>query len=167
MAALVAQPMKNPALDARALRERALRLLARREHSRLELQRKLTPLAQTPADVESLLADFSLRGWINEERVAASLLHRKASRFGILRIRHALQQLGLPEELIDDSCAELKATQGVRARDALIQKFGQPATQRQEQLRQMRFLQARGFSSDAIRQAFKPLPSPDDQLANP
>jgi len=41
----------------RSLRERALGFLARREHSRTELRRKLAPHAESPEELDALLAD--------------------------------------------------------------------------------------------------------------
>ena len=56
-------------LSGSALRSHALRLLARREHSRRELQRKLAALAAEPDEVERILDELTARGWLAEEQV--------------------------------------------------------------------------------------------------
>lgn len=156
---------KNPS-ERTSLRARALRLLARREHSRLELRRKLAAHAASPEALDELLTDFVQRGWLDESRVATSVLHRQAPRLGNQRIRQALQQLGLPDELIAESCALLAPTEVQRAQDVLGRKFPNPPITAQEHSRQYRFLQARGFSAESIRQALRHRPSTgDDQLA--
>ena len=58
-----------------SLRERALRLLARREHSRVELGRKLAAHARPEDDLESLLEDLSRRRLLSDERYAESRAH--------------------------------------------------------------------------------------------
>ena len=63
-----------------SLKARALRLLARREYSRAELERKLAVHASEPGALAQALDELSALGFINEERVAASLLHRRAPR---------------------------------------------------------------------------------------
>ena len=62
-----------------ALRARALRLLARREHSRAELRRKLAPHVEEGVDLEALLDDFTQRGWLSEERFVEQTVRAKAA----------------------------------------------------------------------------------------
>ena len=69
-----------------SLKSRALRLLARREHSRAELERKLAAHASEPGELAQALDELSALGLINEDRVAASLLHRRVSRLGAARV---------------------------------------------------------------------------------
>ena len=77
-----------------SLKGRALRCLAAREHSRAELLRKLAPYEEEPGQLERVLDELQAKGFISEERVAASLLHRRAARLGDLRIRQELQAKG-------------------------------------------------------------------------
>ncbi|MFT4192961.1 MAG: recombination regulator RecX, partial [Comamonas sp.] len=55
-----------------SIKGRALRYLAAREHSRLELARKLAPYEQEPGEIEAALDALQAKGYISEERVAAS-----------------------------------------------------------------------------------------------
>ena len=57
-----------------SLRERALRLLARREHTRAELARKLAVHTEDPAELERVLDDFERRGWLSERRVVEQMV---------------------------------------------------------------------------------------------
>ena len=73
-----------------SLQARALRLLARREHSRLELSRKLAPHAQDPDEVANLIEDLVRRGWLSEQRVVEQLIHARRGKRGSQRIRQEL-----------------------------------------------------------------------------
>ena len=90
----------NPEKPSASLRSRALKLLARREHSRVELQRKLAPHAEDPAALESLLDELMAHGWLAEGRVAEQLIHARRPRFGSGRIRQELLARGVAEEVV-------------------------------------------------------------------
>ena len=70
-----------------SLKGRALRYLAAREHSRAELLRKLAPHAQERSEIEQVLDDLQAKGFLSEERVAASVLRQRAARLGDRRLR--------------------------------------------------------------------------------
>ena len=129
-------------------RTRALRLLARRDHTRLELKQKLMPHVEDPAELDALLDDFTARGWLSESRVVDQLVQAKRARFGPARIRRALLDKGVPEALIAPALATLRQSELAAAREVWAKKFqGAPATAA-ERARQVRFLQSRGFSLD-------------------
>ena len=65
-----------------SLKARALRLLAQREHSRAELERKLVSHEEQAGDLALALDELTAKGFISEERVAASVMHRRAPRLG-------------------------------------------------------------------------------------
>ena len=125
---------------------RALRLLARREHTRRELEVKLGPHVGDPEELHALLDDFTARGWLSEARAVAQLVNAKRDRMGAARIRHALQQRGAAEDLIASALQSLKASELERARGVWARKFGTPPEDVAERARQVRFLQSRGFS---------------------
>jgi regulatory protein len=133
--------------SATELRARALRLLARREHSRAELARKLAPRAESPEALDVLLADLEKRKQLSNERFAAERARVLSRKFGAARIRHDLKTKGIDRETIDgiSSDGELE-----RARAILERKYREPATTREERAKRMRFLQSRGFSSEII-----------------
>lgn len=140
-----------------SLKGRALRYLAGREHSRLELERKLTPHLQEGEDLPALLDYLQAQGFINEARVMESLLHQKAGRMGALRLRQQLRAKGLDAEAVEQALTELQqrpeGSELERAQALWQKRFGQTPTDANERLRQMRFLATRGFSSDAVRRA--------------
>ncbi|WP_211243380.1 recombination regulator RecX [Chitiniphilus eburneus] len=132
------------------LRNRALALLSRREHSRLELLRKLKPHTEDEAELETLLDDFAQRGWLSDARFAESWVHGRAARYGGTRLKAELCSKGVAAETIDDTLAHLQTSEAARARDIWQRKFGSPATDAKERARQLRFLATRGFSLDVI-----------------
>jgi regulatory protein len=133
------------------LRERALRLLARREHSRAELGRKLAAHARPEDDLESLLEDLSKRKLLSDERYAESRAHALSHKYGAARIAHELRAKGLDKGLAEQTVKGARATEAERAREVWRRKFPVAPKTREERARQMRFLQSRGFSFDAIR----------------
>lgn len=145
----------------RSLRARALSFLARREHSRLEMRRKLAPHAESPEQLEALLDTLESQGLLSSERFADSVVNRRAARFGAARIRQELRQHELPPELVSEHLAELDRTEYARAREVWERRFGKPPTDVAERLRQARFLAARGFRADVVRRVIGQ--RPDDQ----
>jgi len=133
------------------LKGRALRLLSRREHSRRELERKLQPYEEEPGTLAQALDDLQARGFISEERVAESVLNRRASRLGSTRIRQELQDKGLDGELIARTLSGLKDSELARAREVWQRKFDAMPQTPQERARQVRFLLARGFAGEVVR----------------
>ncbi|MGB7540944.1 MAG: recombination regulator RecX [Burkholderiales bacterium] len=133
------------------LRERAIRLLARREHSRAELARKLKAHAQPGDDLDALLDDLSRRKLLSDERYAESRSHALSRKFGAARIAHELRAKGVSDELAGQAEKAARATEVERARTVWRRKFQAGPKTREERAQQMRFLQSRGFSFDVIR----------------
>jgi len=133
-----------------SLKGRALRLLSMREHSRIELERKPAH-EQAPGELARALDELTAKGFINEERVMESVLHRRAARLGAGRIRQELQAKGLEGELVAQAMEQLKATEVSRARDVWLRKFEQLPRDAAERAKQSRFLAARGFGGEVIR----------------
>lgn len=167
-----ADPRGTAAHDGRArwqrpppsLKMRALQLLSQREHSRAELERKLRfrPGVDALADDEvaaerhaqvlvSVLDELEVKGFVHEERVADSVLHRRSAKWGASRVRQELQAKGLSDAVVQEAVRSLRDTELERATEVWRKKFGQPATTPSEQARQMRFLAARGFAADVVR----------------
>jgi regulatory protein len=147
--------------DAPSLKGRALRLLASREHSRAELERKLQAHETAPGELAQVLDELQAKGFINEARVVQSVVHRRAERLGTQRVRAELNAKGLPPELVAEAVDALRATEESRAREAWRRKFGQPTADPRERARQMRFLAGRGFSGEVIRRVVSGAPDED------
>ncbi len=142
----------GPGQPGPSLKARALRLLAQREHSRAELMRKLAPHTDDEAALVAALDDLQAKGFISEERVAESVLHRRAARLGATRVRSELQAKGLSVAVVNDAVQQLRHTERDRAQAVWAKKFGQPPADAKSRAQQMRFLAARGFAPDAIRE---------------
>ena len=138
-----------------SLKGRALKLLSQREHSRLELERKLAQHVEEGDDLPAILDMLEQRGFISVERVAESIVHRKASRFGTARVVQEMRSKGLDDDTVRAAAEQLRGTEMQRAHRLWLQKFHQPGSTPQEQLKQMRFLAARGFGSDVVRKVIK------------
>lgn len=129
------------------LRARALRLLARREHSRAELERKLGPRAESPEVLEVLLIDLERRKQLSDERYAEERARSLSRKYGAARIRRELKAKGIDPETVAGISSEGELE---RARAILARKYREPAATREQRAKRMRFLQSRGFSSEII-----------------
>jgi regulatory protein len=138
-----------------SLKARALRYLSAREHSRLELARKLSRHAQEDDDIEALLDTLEAAKLLSQARFAESLVHRRARRFGNSRILSELQSHGIAAEALADIQADLAGGEVARAREVWRKKFNRPPADAAERARQMRFLLQRGFSHRAIQAALQ------------
>ena len=134
-----------------SLTGRALGLLSRREHSRAELERKLAAHAEQPGDLTKVLDSLAAKGFINENRVVESVIHRRSSKLGTQRIKQELQAKGLQPETMEQAINQLRSSELTRAREVWRKKFGSPAQSAAERAKQMRFLSSRGFEAEAIR----------------
>lgn len=141
-----------------SLKGRALRYLSMREHSRLELGRKLARYAEEGDDVAALLDFLEKNNWLSQERFSESLIHRRAARFGNSRIVAELQSHGVAGAALAELKAGLADSETARACDIWQRKFGTVATDPAERNKQMRFLMQRGFSQKAVRAALKGAP---------
>jgi regulatory protein len=151
--------MRQPVLS---LKGRALRFLSMREHSRLELKRKLARHAEEGEDIDALLDFLEKNNWLSQERFAESLIHRKASRYGNNRMVAELQSHGVNGEALAELKSNLAESETARAVEVWQRKFGTVAQDAAQRNKQMRFLLARGFSSGAVRTALKGAPDDDE-----
>ena len=140
-----------------SIKGRALRWLAQREHSRAELERKLArfvedqPGASAAEQIAHALDELTARGFIDEARVAESVLSGPGQRYGTRRLQQALRSKGLDAELTAATLQQARVTELERARQVWQRKFGAVAADAPGLARQVRFLTARGFESDIIR----------------
>lgn len=133
--------------------QQAVSALARREHSRAELARKLQrqlPEGAGPSEIDRVLDELARKGMLSEARFAASLVRSRGQRFGTARVRQELKQHGLAPDLIAQATDELARSELTRARDVWRRRFGVPPRDDAERAKQLRFLAARGFSADVI-----------------
>ena len=147
-----------------SLKARALRYLSMREHSRLELSRKLRRYAQETDDVDSLLDWLEGARFLSQQRFSESLVHRRSARFGNNRIVSELHSHGIAGDELGQAKAVLQHDEVQRARVVLLKKFVEPAHDAAMRAKQFRFLQQRGFSHGAICSAMKACKDFDDSI---
>lgn len=133
-----------------SLKARALRYLARREHSRSELARKLQAHAAEGDDVEALLDELVGRGWLSDARFAEQSIRAKARRFGPLKLAQQLRGKGIDEETIARGFRAAAADGASSMESVWKSRFAAPAPDTRERARQARFLQGRGFPLEDV-----------------
>lgn len=149
--------MSEQPIQLRQLRQHAVRLLARREHTRAELARKLAALG-TPEEIDTVLNELARSGLQSDARFAESYLRSQAARLGAARLRQTLRQKGVSPDLIADHVAKLSnelPDELERARAVWQKKYSAAPADRSDWARQARFLQGRGFSVEIIRKLLK------------
>ncbi|MCW5668959.1 MAG: recombination regulator RecX [Hydrogenophaga sp.] len=151
------------AFDQISLKGRALRLLAGREHSRAELQRKLSAHETEPGELAQALDELEAKGFINEQRVLESVLHRRSARLGASRVRQELQAKGLDPQAVAEAVAGLQGSEEARAREVWRKRFAAPPADAAERAKQMRFLLTRGFGAEVVRRVVRGVPLDDSE----
>jgi regulatory protein len=138
--------------DARRI---AMDLLARREHSVLELHRKLGKRAIPEELIQQALQELLADDLLSETRFAESFVSSRIQRGqGPVRIRGDLLERGVPEGLIEQALEEADCDWSELAKQVRAKRFGRGTPENfPERARQSRFLQYRGFSSEQIRAA--------------
>lgn len=133
--------------ERQAVRDQAMRLLARREHSQRELRRKLAERGHAPALIDDALAALAANGLQSDQRFADAYVRSALNRgHGERKIRAALAERGIASQLTasllnigDEEWQRLAAA-------ALRKRFGGlPARGRAETAKRLRFLLGRGF----------------------
>jgi regulatory protein len=139
------------------LKARALRHLVRREHSRVELARKLAPHAESPEALHRLLDELAAKKQLCDQRYAEERARALSRKYGAARIRHDLKGKGVAAQVID---AVSPGDELERARAILARKYRTPAASREDLARRARFLQGRGFSTAVIGRLLRGIDDP-------
>lgn len=135
---------------------RAIKLLARREHSAKELKRKLEVRGISSDAAAQVVRGLAQDGWQSDARYAELLVRSRISQgYGPVRIEAELEVAGVPSEDIraamDDAAADWRAL----AAEIHAKHFGQLPKSSAERAKQYRYLQGRGFDSSQISAALK------------
>ena len=139
-----------------SLKTRALGYLARREHSRLELEKKLAAHTEDPAELSAMLDALEQQDFLSARRMLEQVVQVRRKRFGSQRIVHELREKGIAEDLIAAALPELKETELDAAREVWRKRFAAPPADAKEHGKQMRFLLGRGFAPEVIRRVLLP-----------
>ena len=130
----------------------AVRWLARRGTQSRRAQRLLRRGIATD-EVERALDDLAAAGYLSDARYAHAVVAQRVGRFGKRAIVHALKERGIAAADVEVALAPLAETDELADAQALWQRrLGAAPTDDREKARQVRFLQARGYSlSTALR----------------
>lgn len=142
--------------DDAALREAAARLLARREHSRRELETKLVRKGWDAGQVAEIVARFAETGLQSDTRFAESYARNRAERgYGPLRIRAELNERGIDKADARAALEDLDADWTENARAWYRRKYGDsPPEDQREKARRLQALGRRGFAHEHLRGLF-------------
>jgi len=136
------------------IRRAALDILARREHSTLELKRKLDRRFGFSDLTGQVLEQLRSDKLLSDERFAESYIrYRSRAGFGPQRIAKELGERGVSDLLASALVGEYDSEWVAAAKRERTKKFGEVLPVNQEdRLKQMRFLHYRGFSYEIIDQ---------------
>jgi regulatory protein len=144
-----------------SLKARALRLLARREHSREELARKLAAHVGEGDDVNPLLDELVKAGWLSDARFAEQTIRAKARRFGPVKLAQHLRARGVDEETIARGFRAAAAEGASSMASVWKSRFAAPAPDPRMRARQARFLQGRGFPLEDVLRFLRSVEKPE------
>ncbi|MCX2896770.1 recombination regulator RecX [Pseudomonas mandelii] len=139
-----------------AVRRTAMDLLARREHGRVELTRKLRQRGALPEMIDTALDRLTEEGLLSESRYLESFVsYRARSGYGPLRIREELSQRGLQRTDIELALRESGISWQEQLEETWRRKFaGHLPIDARERAKQGRFLSYRGYSMEMISRLF-------------
>lgn len=153
-----AEPESTPkARRGLSLKARAVNFLSRREHSRLELRRKLQRHSDDLNEIDTLLDELEKENWQSEHRYAQSLINRRADKYGTARVLQELRRNGVNDTLIEEVREQLKDSEFERALEVWERKFGSAPEDQKAYARQYRFMASRGFSPGLLRRILERL----------
>ncbi|MCG7601444.1 recombination regulator RecX [Halomonas sp. McH1-25] len=139
-------------------RDDAIRLLARREYARAELERRLGAKGHALDDIERALDALAAEGLQSDERFAEIFVRSRIARGqGPIKIRAELGERGIAAEQARQAFDEAQAREAVDwcalACETLAKRFTGPGEGPRERARRERFLAGRGFDFDQVRHA--------------
>lgn len=142
---------------ATSVREFAMNYLARREHSRRELEQKLARKEFDESEISAALDRLVEDDLLSDARFAESFVNaRKQRGSGPLKIQAELKLRGVNEEIVSQYLDLQDAGWYERAHEVRCKRFGEALPGEYEQrMRQARFLQQRGFNHEQINAALK------------
>lgn len=135
----------------------ALRLLARREHSRQELTLKLRQRQLDSAVISLVLDDYESEGWLDDDRFSDVYSRQRIDQgYGPLKVLSELQKRGIHQA---PGCLK-ELTDADWVRNALLlreKRFGvhDLSDDWDEKVRQARFLARRGFTASQVERAIE------------
>ena len=145
------------AADPAAVRAKAMELLARREHSRLEQRQKLLQRGYPPAQIDPALDQLIEERLLDEGRYAELYACGRADKgYGPLRIARELRERGVPEDQVAATLATLEDDWPVKLRELHRKRFkSHVPADAASRIQQTRVLRQHGFTLDQIKHLFE------------
>jgi regulatory protein len=142
---------------ASSIRNKAMDLLARREHSEQELRQKLKTREYDADAIDEILQALKKDRLQSDERFTESYVnHRFNAGVGPLKIRFELRQKGVSDRLADEFLEPLSDQWDELMTRQRIRKYGASIpNDYAERMKQARFLQNRGFSPESVMRLFR------------
>ena len=149
--------------------DRAVRILAMRDHSEQELRRKLTTPAPSASfgqqsekteysaeDIEKVIAWCYQQNWLDDRQFALRFIASRSRKgYGPQSIRQSLQQKGIDRETREEVLYACEIDWGERAKETAERKFGTPLPDEwQKRVKVQRFLLYRGFFMEDIQNIY-------------
>lgn len=138
--------------DEKTIYSKALALLARREHARAELKRKLQQRYTDDTLIDTVLDRLQQENYQSNTRFAEHFLRARVNQgYGALRIERELQDKGVSEDLIQQTLLDAEVDWEDHLRQVREKKFGdQPPEDFKEKSKQVKFLEYRGFALSSV-----------------
>ena len=140
-----------------SIRNKAMDLLARREHSEYELRQKLKSRDYDVDSIDAVLQGLKQDHLLSDARFAEAYVnHRFNAGVGPLKIRYELRQKGITDALADEFLEPLSDQWDQLMMQQRVRKYGEtiPADYA-ERMKQARFLQNKGFSPESVMRLFR------------
>ena len=149
------------------LLDRAIRILAMRDHSEQELRRKLVApvmskngpeaLDATPDELEQVVAWCIENRYLDDNRfVGQFIASRSRKGYGPARIRQELSQKGIARQVVDQAMRECDIDWVSLAREQAQRKYGEPLPSAfTEKVKVQRFLLDRGYLMEDIQEIWR------------
>ena len=140
-----------------SLKAQAVRLLARREYSRADLEQRLVAKGAPRDEVAAVLDELAATGLLSNERFAHALVAQKSGSYSRRSIRGQLKRKGVSGEAIDGALGDAPIEDDAALLALWQRRFGIAPANDREKARQVRFLQSRGFELSAILKLLRSL----------
>jgi len=133
-----------------SLKAQAVRLLARREYARADLEQRLVAKGAARDEVVAVLDELSSQGLLSNERFAHALVAQKSGSYSRRSIRGELKRKGVSGEAIEGAIGDTPIDDDAAMLALWQRRFGIAPANDREKARQIRFLRSRGFELSAI-----------------
>lgn len=139
------------------IRQIALGLLARRDHTQQEILQKLRLKGYVTDEIKTVIETLAQTGLIDDARFTENYIHwRRGKGYGPLRLHSELRARGIADEVIAEHLQIADNAWSTEARSVWQKQFkSQLPIDFKSRAKQMRFLQYRGFTQQHINSIFK------------